>query len=243
MWIPQPKQIWLPGQPKPPAGTMLDPLLCDGLVGCWLFNEGGGSTAFNLAQPKHATWSDGSVSYNNRGLNLADSAATQRVTFDESIGKCPCDITVIVRVTPTRASGKNVHFMSKWVSGRDWNNSWCIGGNYINTPTDYYPTFAVSIGIDVYEASHTVQWQTGVTETFVGVRRGNALFLYRNGLLVATTTGLSGETNTPTTIGKIGDFAGASALNTIATYHYAMIYNRALSAQEIQRLHEMTAVW
>lgn len=71
---------------KPRLGAILDPYhpLTQGLVGCWLFNEGGGNVAHNLAYVDRATLTNGPIWTPDGGVQTDDATNYVRILDPES---------------------------------------------------------------------------------------------------------------------------------------------------------------
>lgn len=224
---------------KPPIGTPLrgGHWSVQGLVGAWVFNECGGTVAFNVADSsKNAVLPSltNSRILTIKGLVLDDVLTTQRVTFPAEVSNGATDLTVVARVTPRKKFlGNNTSWVCKSSGGTGSSVSWVLGGNWNSTSSDYYPWFLVGIGSSNYVVAHATQWNVGITETFSGVRKGSDLLFYRNGKLVNTTSGIpTTAVNSNSTVGMLGDYLPNDSLHTIADYQFVYIYTRALSAEE-----------
>ena len=222
---------------KPPKGTQLDRAnsRARGLVGYWLMNEGGGNTVYDISgNGNHGTlngdtsWTAGKygscLSFDGTGdyVNLGDIGVDEGV-----LGLSVSTWVKVNAVTPTSPE----FIASRYGTGPDiW---------YLQHETDDDVSFVV------YNNSSNMgigRKANGLGDTnwhhVVGIYNGSNVLLYVDGVLGTKTQGaLSGPTKTgattPLTIGS--DLGLAYEVN--GSIDNVMIYNRALSAREIQSLY------
>lgn len=209
---------------KPPLGT---PLRTDGhwsvqgLVGCWLFNEGAGGNARSLTDNKTAAisgavWTEGGI--NN--IHSTDTIiAPANINFNLS-GK----MTVVTCITPTDLADRYNVLMSQDDYGK----------RLLVVPvSDYgYRSILVQYGTLLYysAAGTMVGKRTAITYT-CGT---SGQKIYENGVMVAQDGNTDGTLSASVPL-HIANRTGAGYY-WLGITHYAMVYNRALSPNEIASL-------
>ena len=119
--------LWHPYE-KPMYGVLLNPYhpLARGLVGCWLFNEGGGNIVYDLSgHGNHGTLGGGTAGYCpawtigkfGSALNFDGSDDYVDVGTDESLDVAGGDFTVAVWARWTAATGNARAFLNFGFSG------------------------------------------------------------------------------------------------------------------------------
>jgi len=214
---------------KPPMGTQIDwtDPLSQGLVGCWLFNEGGGSEAFDLCGSVGAK--KGAAVINANGLynsttsgGVATGKQLPAQTTDTSFTYF-CVVKLAVTTTGT-----------------------VMGNRYEGTSSPLQFIKISQYGASYYNNGSSVDFgpadKRGSKTSMCLTKKGTAFNFYSDGAKVGLTA-TSSLTNDPNPIYLMtGNLTGNSEV-PIGTMYCALVYNRALSAQEIQRLHEMTKEW
>lgn len=220
MTIRKPKR-W--GSVKPSVGYGVDwsDPIANGLIGCWLFNEGAGGTLFDIARKNHGTfanaptWTGGAF-----GQSLNFNAANQAVN---------------VSAIPTMA---NPWTISGWVNWSTITNLASAFGFNNSTNGVYIGTTATNLKI----ASNGETPGNGTTALSTGKWYHLALFWdgtklngYINGKFEynVTPSGSNWKSATKTQFGvsDVGHTTLSAKLDTIRTH------SRALSATEIMRLY------
>lgn len=212
---------------KPLPGAQLDRThpLAQGLVGCWLMNEGGGLSVYDYsgndahgALTNGPTWEAG-----------PDGGALRFDGSDDYVSAAPVlsgleSATITVRVNqPPRGIGSddgvwvgtNVAYNAAFLSGRNF-TGWQVWINKLK--------YQITENFDS-------TWHT-YTTVFVG---GALLEMYRDGLIRR-----SYDTSIPTSINNHATLQfgrTATSLYSGATISHVHIHNRALSADEIAWLH------
>lgn len=228
MWVPI-AQDWAT---KPPCGT---PLRTDGhwsvqgLVGCWLFNEGGGNALHGLVGK------DASLIYAPEWKN--DGVYT---SFSSSSGNYPC---IVVPVTWDVTKPFTVMHRSQGFSSELYSHYyWAIDGASNSSPLialSQYGSGRVQALFNhsqvLYESVTTCE--IGVAHTVCNVIvPGTKWEIYYSGKLKRTITSLA-ATNSETmqylSIGAYKRQASSVYLGLGGITSFASIYNRALSPAEI----------
>lgn len=212
------------GNVKPPVGSVVNwgHPLSNGLVGCWLFNEGGGNTAASIGGINIAgVFGIATKTWDSTGVKFTTSTSGGFSTGIKSpiSGRKP--VTVFVSVIPYVLDGSGSLFIA--------NDSECIlyGSNAgVTFICNSFATNDRVVGGSII---------ANKVNTLAGTFDGTNLSVYSNGLIGGSVipTGSYG-TGTNFTIGP----NSAMGIQTRATICNAMYYNRALSADEIKSLHE-----
>lgn len=223
---------------KPPIGTSLrlDHPLAQGLTGCWLLNENSGATAYDYSgranngtlsgysDPPIATsgWGAGpyGTSLYHDGTNDYIAVATESVC---DFGGNPATIVSNVCTGASAVTGYTKSIVGKnrapatngfmfGVYDNQW--MWWVSGSYVLSSTGFSANSWFSV-IGVFNGN------------------GNNIVLYVNGTSIGTPTAATcTDNNTTLMIGRSGrwDVAADYWQGSISD---VMIYNRALSTQEI----------
>lgn len=216
---------------KPPFGTPLNRVhpLAQGLVGCWLFNEGSGNRAWdasgcenrgtliNMSDPPTPTsgWGPGP-----HGGALALDGINDWINFN----------------TPFLNPAMTYVIQHKYTEGFTESDIVFFNGNAASNGYGLFVTGGVYNlfcgGIAVY--SYDVSPQTNIDTQLILVKNEGLFSLYRNSLFIKT---LSKSYNTPTSFFYISDSLGRSAINIAKLVSSIQVYNRALSAEEVAWLY------
>jgi hypothetical protein len=227
---------------KPSLGTQIDwgHSLARGLVGCWLFNEGGGLRAFDLTGRGNtgtllngATWKagkSGSSLYLNGNETIVD-------TNNKVVASLPA-ITISIWIKPEAAGG---HLVSNHYGCVNWESVllsvsvWSVNSSNSQSTIKSITFSSPPIG----EWSHLVAIWTG---------SGGSLYVYRNGNLIASGDGSIPSLWNPSANLTFGgskttfDCWGSGTGNVGAEFKgfidEILIYNRALTATEIKWLYQ-----
>ena len=223
---------------KPPLGTLpiIGHPLAQGLVGCWLMNEGSGDTVYDLSgNGNHGTltgdthWVPGKY-----GSCLDFDGAGDYVDLPTGLLSGAAQASVSVWAKKTAASDQTTRHI--------------VSINYTNQ--------AERISLEWDDNYDFVYWQvaatggTGFAYTgndnavdvwyhFVGIYDGTNVLLYRNGILQPNTGTTSGPLETGSYYAAIGAW---TSWGTRLEFHEGpidnvMIFDRALGAGEIQQLY------
>ncbi len=225
---------WLPDE-KPMFGTLLNPShpLSQGLVGCWLFNESGGNTVFDLSgHSNHGTLGGGTAGYcpawtaGRTGPALDFDGDNDYVDCgnDESLDITDAITIELWHMPPV--TPEFTHMVSKWQAYalRITSNNQIYMAIW-DDGTEYKTTFS-SGGI----------FQAGVWTHVVGTYNGEVVKAYINGVDLEKDNSHVGNIDTNSNILNIGRYQGRSAYVN-GTIDEVRIYNRALSAEEIWQLY------
>ena len=226
-------------QTRPLAGATIDwgDPITSGLVGCWLCNENGGLTLYDLVKGKNSTlngdtavnyWGVGSligIGEAGRGVFIRNTANAYAEATSFTLGRT--NVTVMVWY--------HHNALAAWVSGNavlvmhePVNTSWTlffVGGVL------YFQNNVVAISDNATRPADDVWHQV------VGLNDGPTDKLYVDGLLVGSVNDAIGVTDSTSAL----EF-GRSA--TIGFQYYGSIgpvyiWNRALSAREIGELYAL----
>ena len=219
---PKPWKLW-----KPPLGTQINPShpLAQGLIAAWLMNEGGGGNIYDISSNNNTgafqgspapSWNAGqfgsALSFNGSSTYLSNTTFSQLY---------PLSISVWVNYV-IGSDGGVLSFRNENVNPY---NGWCLE---IFSSTIY---FVVNTGASINTTYPFVSGQW--THLALTMTSSFAAILYANGVPIA-----SGAFTTPLVpavplyIGSRHDgFQFDGLIDT------PLIYNRALSAAEIQQLY------
>lgn len=234
---------------KPPIGlAQIDwsHPLARGLVGCWLFNEGGGSRVFDSARRNHGTLTnmdpasdwvngkfgraldfDGSDDY----VNFGDYSATD--------GLRRLSVDLVVRVDNVTNSTPGRHWVGKWGGAFGTNCEWIIsqadgqGGKLVFA--------AVTNGANYFLLTTTSNILTSGAWVRISVvwNGGTVGSIFVNGVQQAVTNSSLGSPTaimTSTAEMRFGrQTAGTASL--AGRIDRCVIYNRALTAAEVRQLY------
>jgi len=162
---------------KPPYGSRLDPThpLSQGLVGCWLLNEGGGNKVWNLAQNKHHGSFVNSPEWIRDYVNFVHADADYISCGTEPLGIANQLTVDVVALSVSDTNGRLVTktasslglFLSRYeggdslefrlsTTGSDWN-----GGT---TPSNTFPTYNELHFICTYDGSYMRVFIDGIEQ-------------------------------------------------------------------------------
>ena len=226
------------GQQKPPLGYGVDwsSPLAQGLVGCWLFNEGAGSVANDLASDGKAL-SLGGVSWSpnvlrNTGLN---SGMSQTPNANQ---KC-VDMSFI--------------WKGRITGGTPWNSPIFACATPKTSYTSPYRAFALQ---QQHGTTVNLQLTYNVAGTYKGVTWNNAIATnisavycctfglnsvigYKNGVQSVSGTDRAGGPDYASDPGLVWSTGVANGNYTLECEHeYTILFNRALSPSEVAQLYE-----
>jgi hypothetical protein len=232
-------------QLKPTRGTFLpkpdgspEGRLIASLTGCWLMNEGTGSTVFDLSGNSLNGTSSGSYS---RGAGrfgsgwIGDGGTNQiQVISSQSAGGIlnPKAVTVLAWVkTNTGISDQDI--ASLWKVGDAANQSYLL---WIDQPVW---EFIIRTSGGAYAANSANNVAANQFAQVVGTYDGQAVRLYINGIEVGSDTSASGDLLTISAADGffISERLGQQDREFNGTIDHVMLFNRALSASEIALLY------
>jgi hypothetical protein len=200
----------------------------EGLVGWWRFDEGAGSVAADSSGNGNSgtiygtTWVDGKY---GKALSFAASSSNRLDVAPSSSLTITGDVTVEMWIMRTGTDTGYGQLGSK-VS-----NAGQIAWGLHEVMGSYTPYMIVRINNVEYSVVSPNALPLNVWEHVVGVRQGTSLELWENGFLIASTTIPSGAMNA----NNAGHFRiNLDAGSISAARDEVRIYNRALSAAEIQ---------
>lgn len=219
---------------KPPLGAQVDPshALSQGLLGLWLLNEGGGLIAVDATgNSNHGTiagaWKAGRV-----GPSIDFNGTSQYISVAKPLVQANGTVTLWFKPDWSSGDSQNHGLFGAGVTPfTDFirceqynNNNWYVG--WYTSSTDYRVVIASSsMPVTSGKWSHLVlTWNdtTNVTKVYLdGVEKGS------NSSLV--TASLSGSL-------RFGAYDAASPAYFDGQYGEFRVYNRALSAAEVQQL-------
>jgi hypothetical protein len=235
---------------KPSWGSKIDPNhpLSQGLIGCWLMNEEGGNTLFDLAD-KNKTVNQGLCGFKgcNNGFGVNFPANSQSDCY--SMGQPSKlinnlkQLTLEVLALPVTNTKNQMaligHPYTDLGGATPPYDRYCLAMGSVVVPNCPKPFFRVSVGSIKADCYQNMQITANKWYHLIGTYNGAKLNLYSNGNLVAGPVNLSGtvtSANTNVYIGKQANWTGQDNVFQ-GIMMFAKIYNRALSAQEINNLY------
>lgn len=217
---------------KPLLGSRIDPehSLSRGLVLCLLMNEGSGNRTYDISGNGNNGIFDGNPLWNpgDRGQALAfDGLADYVDCGNASILNSPNELTIIVWLYQIVTAGQRV-LISKWL-GVDFSY-------FLDLDPTYLRLFLSSTGVDQFYETSSVAVPINAWGQIAGIYDGLSMRLFMNGKKVASanTGGIPASINSsvvPVYIGRTNVGYFNSLISSVS------IYNRALSAQEVQELY------
>jgi len=225
-------QYFTPHQ-KPMLGLQINWVhpLSDGLVGCWLFNEGSGNKVFDLSGSGHdgtlvnsPIWTSG----DSGPVLQFDDANNRYIDIDDGTFFILDKITVVTRVKILSGAVNYDGIVTK----SDWDNGWGLWcSNDFSSKIRWHCGNYEGAGSII----STAIWEGAGWVTVAGTYDRQNVRLYINGLEDASAayTDAIADPGDHTLIGKY-----VSDNYVLDGYiKYVMIYNRALSASEIALLY------
>jgi len=232
-------------QLKPTRGTFLpksdgspEGRLIASLAGCWLMNEGAGSTVFDLSGNNLKGTSSGSYSRgaSRFGSGWIGDGNTNRIQVlsSQSAGGIlnPRAVTVLAWVkTDTGTSDQDI--ASLWKAGDGANQSYLL---WIDQPVW---EFIIRTSGGTYAANSSSSVAANQFVQVAGTYDGQVVRLYINGIEVGSNNSASGELLTISAEDGffISDRLGQQDREFNGTIDHVMLFNRALSASEIALLY------
>lgn len=222
-------------QAKPPAGSLLDPThpLAQGLVGCWLFNEGGGLLANDLAQA-HSGTLVGSPSF---GLGISFNGSSQRIDFGDvlRVGQNPdARMSIDIRYYARGAVTTAQQLVSKR-TGTSVNSDYLVyssGGDlYWGTGTSADPGAWLPITEPPRNQWHSVVCTLSATGAQTGTK---AVFVDGRLAVSSSYAAKAAATADPLRMGA-GNASPTQYFNGLL--QHVRIYSRALSPYEVAWLY------
>jgi len=211
--------------------------LARGLVGCYLFNEGGGKKIFNVIQPSvsegtlqgAAAWKSGGEGFciefapGSDAVNITHSSALSFDGYSDSY-------TVIIRAKGGSQSGSHrlLENRSSGVSKYPVSLQGGAGATLSGYVWDGTNLPGVSFGTVWDGAWHTL--------AFVVDNSADYLYTYKDGIRIASAANTVAATTANSSAYYVGNNYGYSA-DFVGQVAWLFIYNRALSAGEVARLY------
>jgi len=233
--------LWHPYE-KPMYGVLLNPYhpLAHGLIGCWLFNEGGGNAVFDLSGFMNhgtingATWTTGKF---GSALSFNGSSDYAEVPNTDSLNPDAITVASWAKIPSFYGSGNDPLIDKAYTSHTDPYYQYHLGvtGHEYSSNQGKY-RFQVSVGGTLYSADSTDTYDSDKWNFFVGTYDGETIRLYRNGVLIASNTDPSGSMDTYSTnlfIAKYRNLDDKLPADIALIY----IYERALRPEEIWQLY------
>jgi len=225
---------------KPPLGTLpiIGHPLAQGLVGCWLMNEGGGDTINDLSGNGNTGTFVGDTHFvpGKFGPCLDFDGTGDYVDLgNPSVLKLSGSMTISAWVYPTSIDSGYSTVLSHWGStGAE------AAFNFTILPTTFHLQFSVSDGSSTtnYESSAAVvlnSWNHILVSYYYSGSPDSTFCINR--VMQFVTMGRALNTNPTTNINVGRSSSGSATSNFIGQMDNVMIYNRALGADEIQQLY------
>ena len=214
---------------KPIRGTQLNRShpLARGLVGCWIFNENGGNVVFDLCNKNNGAFVNSPVWAAGRFGSAIDfdSTSNQYIELGDDISILePQRISVVAWIKAE--SNTTIHGITC-----------ATGNNYGYMLTLYTGKARFYIYDGGWKIAESSNLNNGQLYHLVGIFDGSIVQLYVNGIL-QTTTANATQIDYIGTIGHhIGQYHTYVAYDFNGIIDNTSIYNRALSAAEIQQLY------
>lgn len=243
------RQLWLPGQPKPPCGTQLDRThpLVDHLAGCWMLNDGG-RVARDLCGPNNLNL-DANCYFNQYGIVTANAAYSWTQTAaNVPVALINTSFSVLIKLVPSVLSAAYLPFISvRSNSGPAWNMQTTTSSNpasitfAINRTTGGWANATIANALTV-----------GIPVTLVGVFDGVSSTLYSSNTTTVgsttyaetTVTNISGSTSSYFAVGGDAYYHSfASGYSLSANVIAAMMWRRPLHPSEVRQLLTLSAGW
>jgi len=235
---------------KPPLGSVLNPdhPLAQGLVGCWLMNEGGGSKIYDLTGNTNGTLMDVSWSSTEYGSALYFNGSTSKVDLGwEYAPQMPATLTVIAKRIGLTGLSQGLLTTDELSFG---SGTFPHSGMWLNLPVN-----ADRIGVGYGSASGicgsgsrrsyavtTIKYTEGL---LTGIIRAalDMDIVYDGQVLSGDYSGTGGNlgysssTNMHAGIGAYSECADSSLYPFYGYIVAAFIHERALTIDEVQWLH------
>jgi hypothetical protein len=232
-------------QPKPHYGSRVDPHhpLAQGLVGCWLMNEGGGNTVFDSSGfGNHGNFSNGPLWVNGRSGSV--------ISFDGNAR------WIDLPANTVGFEGLSEVSLITYVYLNNINANYVIYDNAITG--DYfrfalYQNFSVANKLSIsIRNTHTGDMGTRIIlsstpdtplKKWVSVAitysvRESFLRMYFDSDLVGETiTNITAFTSTPAVNVRIANDVSSSPIPLNGMLAFTMLYNRALTSQEVVHIY------
>lgn len=216
---------------KPPIGSVLrndGHWSVRGLVGCWLFNEGGGKIANNLTGVSSGGVVGSASTFTTNGIKFTTDGSNNNYA---SIAATPAlaltVYTVIVKITFNGNTSNNYIWARYHGAGyTGLNQAYNAGG------MGEYRYGGQSLGVAPV---------IGVAYTIAIVQKlgsGQPFSSYINKQLILDNSLWGAAPTTETGVWTFGNLSTSAYKSVPITQEYALVYNRVLSAQEIASLHD-----
>jgi len=222
--------LWHPYE-KPMYGVLLNPYhpLAYGLVGCWLFNEGGGNIVYDLSgHGNHGTLGGGTAGYRPSwtvekiGSALKFDGSDDFVATGGRITDTVDNFSVVAWVNPSVLSGIRL-----FVYNGDDSGGWGFGSD----DQSFIALYGNVAWIDSqYDFPSTGQWYH-----LAMTRVSGTLYFYVNGVQQSGTSTATPET--PNDYFEIGHQPQHTGRYFDGIISIVMVYDRPLAADEIWQLY------
>lgn len=224
---------------KPPAGTGLNRNhpLAQGLVGCWLLNEGNGLRANDLAQQNHGNLTDFEPFSSASGWTGGNNGTS--LSFDGTNDSINCGTLGNNDV----GNGSNNFTIEAYINSKDSSSLKAIAGKVRFSVNEWglhqasgtwrFQIRNSTVGLTVID---TTPYITNTWYQIVGTRDELGINIFVNGVFKASTLG----TKSPDTSNSnffIGRRTPDNNFNFNGIISHVRIWNRSLSPMEIQRLY------
>lgn len=223
---------------KPVLGSQLQlgHPLAEGLIGCWLMNEGSGNRINDLSGIGNVgtSYADTHFVPGDSGYALSFDGTGDYVDCGDMGGK-PLNFTVIVRLKPTAWGATGFASGSTTAAGATvWGFLLLDSGDAVKIYVGNDASYSALVAAADWNSTG---FPADSWTTIVATADGSTLTYYKNGLYV--NSGVQAYQNTGTaykfSIGRWGEYT--AAFYYTGEVDHVMIYDRALSASKINQLY------
>lgn len=227
---------------KPPFPSRINPYhpLSQGLVACWLMNEGGGNRIYDLSgRSGVGLFTSGPLWSPQKSGEIisfpgAGSINTASTTLDFSTNK---SFTFSIWMTPNFNSASNVGraVINFTGPGPAYNRSYL---RWENSSLGFYFDIADNTGGSAWKSGTNISFSTGTNHLLQFIHQSNNVgqFFFDGKNIITATNGTKAITsqNHPITIG----FGSINSYYWNGLFSSVIIHNRALTAKEVWQLYQ-----
>jgi len=214
------------------------------LRGAWLINEATGLVLHDYSPYGNHGLINANIDWKADGLYSSGDTSGQQVEIPDDLSlRFAGDMTVIMWARPEDPpSSYGAVKLAKWNGGggTPGENEWIIGPQSGGTGIDA-GNFSIEVGTTIYSASASSAPTMGQMYMITGVRRGEWLEYWRDGVLHNRTYVGSSPTNTlstnPVRMFDQGDEAGPNGNRGKGTFILAALYGEAIHRSIIPQIY------